>query len=239
MKGLHLSMNPVAARAAASIGAALMPQQCVLCGAPAGAAILCRACGDGLPRLPGPLCPVCALPSPGGATCGACLAEPPPFDASLAVFRYEFPIDRLVQALKYEHRLALAAWFAKALAEARPPAADLILAMPLSRKRLAQRGFNQALEIARPLARMLELPLAPKTGVRRRDGVPQAGLPWRERQDNVRGAFDCRVDFAGQSVIVVDDVMTTGASLNALARSLKGRGARRVTNWVVARALRN
>ena len=228
-----------AAWAAEFLGAVLMPQDCLLCGAPAGNRVLCRACNDSLPRLPAALCPVCALPSPAAEICGACLRQPPHFDASVAGFRYDFPVDRLVQALKYDHRLALAPWFAQALLQQAPPDAELMLALPLSRRRLSERGFNQALEIARPLARSLGLPLPAEACARILEGAPQASLPWQERQGNVRGVFECSVDLAGKSVIVVDDVMTTGASLNEFARTLKKHGARYVTNWVVARALRH
>ena len=235
----HFRLHPAAAKAVGQIGAWLLPQDCLLCGSPSGASILCRACSDSLPRLPPALCPVCALPSPAGQTCGACLREPPHFDATVAGFRYDFPIDRLVQALKYDHRLALATWFAQALLHEPPRDAELMLALPLSRRRLSERGFNQALEIARPLARSLGLPLATEACSRVRESVPQARLPWQARQGNVRGIFDCSLDLAGRSVIVVDDVMTTGASLNEFARILKKHRARYVTNWVVARALRH
>ena len=237
MKGQRLSIFHATTLALRRIGAALLPQDCLLCGAAAGAEILCQACVDNLPRLPGNLCPVCALPSPAEASCGKCLGETPHFDATLAGFRYGFPVDRLIQALKYQHRLALAPWFARALLASPPPEGDLMLALPLAERRLGERGFNQALEIARPLAQALSLALPLETCVRAHDGAPQASLPWKERQKNVRGVFECRKDLTGKSVIVVDDVMTTGATLNEFARTLKKHGAARVTNWVVARTL--
>lgn len=237
MKGQRLSIFHAAAPALQRVGAALLPQDCLLCGAAAGAELLCRGCADTLPRLPAALCPVCALPSPAGKTCGACVGQAPHFDATLAAFRYGFPIDRLVQALKYEHRLALAPWFAQALLAAPPPRGDLMLALPLAARRLGERGFNQALEIARPLARSLGLPLSLGACVRSRDTAPQASLPWQERHKNVRGVFECGQDLSGKSVIVIDDVMTTGATLSEFARTLKKHGASRVTNWVVARTL--
>ena len=227
------------AAVAENLIAALLPQDCLLCGAPARAQLLCLACADALPRLPDALCPVCALPTPVGETCGACLKQLPYYDATLAGFRYDFPIDRLVQALKYDHRLALAPWFARALLPAPPGDCELMIALPLARLRLAERGFNQALEIARPLARALALPLALDACQRIQDGPPQASLPWQERQRNVRGVFECGLDLRGKSVVVIDDVMTTGATLNEFARTLKKQGAARVTNWVVARALKH
>lgn len=237
MKERYLSILHAAALVLRGTGAALLAQDCLLCGAAAGAEILCPACAETLPRLPGGLCPVCALPSPAGETCGSCLGDEPHFDATLAGFRYGFPVDRLVQALKYQHRLALAPWFARALLAAAPPRGDLMLALPLAERRLGERGFNQALEIARPLARALSLALPIDACLRAHDTAPQASLPWQERHKNVRGVFECRRDLTGLSVIVVDDVMTTGATLNEFARTLKKHGASRVTNWVVARTL--
>ena len=221
------------------LGAAVLPQDCLLCGAPAAESLLCHACTTTLPRLPDALCPVCALPTPGAGICGACQTRKPYFDATTAAFRYAFPVDRLVQSLKYQHRLALAPWFAAAmLARSLPPGRhDLLLALPLAPRRMAERGFNQALEIARPLARALGLTLELDLCVRRIEAVPQASLPWRARQRNVRGIFEVQREVAGKSVLVVDDVMTTGASLNELARTLKKHGAARVDNWVVARTV--
>lgn len=221
------------------LGALILAHDCLLCGAPAADTLLCRACVNSLPRLPAALCPVCALPTPGASICGACQTRRPHFDATVAAYRYAFPVDRLVQALKYQHRLALAPWFAEAmLALSLPPGRhDLLLALPLAPRRLAERGFNQALEIARPLARALSLPLELDLCLRRIEAPPQASLPWRARQRNVRGIFEAQRDLTGKSVLVIDDVMTTGASLNELARTLKKHGAARVDNWVVARTV--
>lgn len=220
------------------IGEALV-QDCLLCGAGSGNALLCPDCARGLPTLDAARCPVCALPAPEGAVCGACLKSPPAFDATIAVWRYGFPVDKLVQSLKYEHRLVLSGFFAEAMLAGERPAGDMLLPLPLSAQRLAERGFNQAVEIARPLARALGLPLDADACRRTRETVPQASLPWKERRGNVRRCFDCSQDLAGRSVIVVDDVMTTGATLDEFAALLKRHGALRVTNWVVARAVRD
>jgi ComF family protein len=189
-----------------------------------------------LPTLP-EACPRCALPSPAGAVCGSCLRHPPHFDGTLALWRYEFPCDRLVQALKYRARLALAGYFARALASRGLPEVDLIVPMPLHRRRLAERGFNQALEIARGVARHLGVRIEPRGVLRIRDTAPQTGLPYEDRATNVRGAFQCRLELAGASIAVVDDVMTTGATLNEVARVLKHAGAARVENLVIARTV--
>lgn len=222
----------------------LLPQNCILCGAAIPEAAddlpVCPACADSLPRLGAVRCPVCALPTLGGETCGACLRKTPAFDSTLAPFIYAFPLDRLVQALKYRHRLALTGWLGQELAEElahHGAAADLLIPMPLHPRRLTERGFNQALELARPLSRLTGIPLDWKAVERNLDAPPQASLPWKARRKNIRGAFLCLGDMTGLNVLVVDDVMTTGATLEELARSLKARGAARVTNLVVARTL--
>jgi ComF family protein len=111
---------------------------------------------------------------------------------------------------------------------------DRVIPVPLSSARLRGRGYNQAVEIARHIARgKLDVDVC----VRHRDAAPQMQLPWDERQRNVRGAFRCRQPLAGATVAVVDDVMTTGATLDEVARTLKRAGAGRVVNWVVARTL--
>lgn len=228
------------ARMAQRLATALLPQDCLLCAAPAGDRLLCATCGDRLPLLTGDRCPLCALPTPSAEVCGACLKHPPRFDATQALYRYDFPVDRLIQALKYAHRLAAADFLGRALARLPLPSRpDLILPVPLAPARLAERGFNQAVELARPLARALGLPLELHGVRRRRDTAPQASLPWKERQQNIRHAFECTLDLAGKTVLLVDDVMTTGATLAELAGTLKAHGAARVDSLVVARALKD
>lgn len=226
------------ANAARSCAVALLPQNCFLCAAPGDDGLLCPACSVSLPRLSAGRCPVCALPTPDSTICGACLKRAPHFDATQAIFRYEFPVDRLIQSLKYAHRLASADFFGTALVQMAPRHPDLIVPVPLSAARLAQRGFNQALEIARPLAAALRVPFEISHIHRCRDTAPQAGLPWKERTRNIRHAFECEIDLTGKAVLVVDDVMTTGATLDELARTLKAHGAARVENCVLARTLR-
>jgi ComF family protein len=210
-----------------------LAQQCLLCDGRGGADPVCAACAAELPQLP-PHCPRCAQPSPAGRVCGACVAHPPAYDATVALWAYRYPADRLVHALKYHGRLQLAGWFARALAPRLAPH-DAWLPVPLHASRLAARGFNQAMEIARVLAPQGRLHAA---AVRRlRATVSQSELPPGERARNVRRAFGCTLRLDGLAVAVVDDVMTTGATLNELAVTLKRAGAARVTNVVVARTL--
>jgi len=226
------------ARHLASLAGLAFGGSCYLCrGAAEG--MLCAACDAELPRLEGAACPRCALPSPGGAICGRCLARTPAYDGTIAALAYEFPADVLVQGLKFRGELALAPLLGQVLAARLPRAArvDFILPVPLSAARLAARGFNQALEIARALARATGCRLAPLLAERSRDTPPQLELPLEERARNVRGAFRCGERLERAEIAVVDDVMTTGATLEELAAALKRAGAARVVNWVVARTL--
>src|SRR5438067_13887620 len=137
---------------------------CFLCRGAAGE-LLCAACDADLPRLTGPLCPRCALASPGGLVCGRCLREEPAYDATRAALAYEFPADALVQALKFRGGLALAPLLAVLLAErVRTERVDCIVPVPLSPERLRRRGYNQAVEIARHVpGGKLELTLCERT----------------------------------------------------------------------------
>lgn len=217
---------------------AVLPQDCHLCGSASGDSLLCTACTAELPRLPQALCPRCALPSPTGEVCGRCQKHPPHFDRMIAAFPYAFPIDRLVQQLKYGHQLALATWLGEQLAEqCRAVTADLVVPLPLHAERIAERGFNQAAEIARALARELKLTLAPSACRRARATAPQEGLNLLQRRRNLNNAFLCPVSLEGKRVMLVDDVATTGASVDECARTLKLHGAKEVTVAVVARTL--
>jgi ComF family protein len=207
---------------------------CYLC---RGAAreLLCAACEAELPRLAPARCPRCALESPRGELCGRCLSEAPHYDATVAALAYEFPADALVHALKFRGELALAGWLGALLCRRiSVHEIDCVVPVPLSGDRLRARGYNHAAEIARHVApAKLDLALC----VRSRDTRAQMDLPFDERRRNVRGAFRCTRALAGESVAVVDDVMTTGATLDEIAAVLKAAGAARVLNWVVARTL--
>ena len=214
-------------------------QPCLLCGTRSPAAPLCPACQMDLPRLPDARCPQCALPGPGGVLCGTCLKRPPHFSTTRAAYIYGHPADILVQALKYRGELALAPYLARQLAKAAEaaPMPDLIVPMPLHPGRLRERGFNQAGEIARHLSRQLGIPHAHACR-RLRDTPPQVNLPLKARRRNIRAAFACERDLTGLRIALVDDVMTSGASLDELAVTVLKAGALEVEAWVVARAIR-
>jgi ComF family protein len=217
----------------------LLPQDCLFCGASSGAAMICDDCRRTLPYHDKPVCPQCASSTPTGGVCGRCLATPPAFDGAIAAFEYRYPLAEVLRAFKYGGKLALGQFLADALAartqSERWP--DFLVPMPLHSARLVQRGFNQAAEIARFLALATGLRLSLSTLLKIRDTRPQVDLPWKERRANVRGAFECDAELPGARVVIVDDVMTTGASLHEAAKALKKRGAVEVAVWVVARAL--
>jgi ComF family protein len=224
-------------RCASAVHAAL-PAHCVLCGTHTAAARLCHACRAMLPAMPSACCAQCALPLASGAVCAECLERRPRYDAIAAAYAYDFPVDALIQSFKYRGDLSLAPLLANALARRVPGGAEAIVPMPLSRSRLAERGFNQAHELARHLARVLRLPLLGHACRKVAETPPQAGLTLPARVRNVKRAFVCDADLTGARVAIVDDVMTTGATMNELARVLKRAGAAHVSGWVVARALR-
>ena len=219
----------------------VLPQDCHLCGAPSIDALLCGPCDRSLEELPAVHCPRCAMPSPSGHLCGRCMKRAPNYDATRAALRYEFPADRLILALKYRNTLPMAAYLARKLAATVRSRAksgigiDLVVPMPLHSRRLALRGFNQSVEIGRRVAHELALPFSFQAVQRLRDTPSQADLPLARRRANVRGVFACNESLAGKCVAVVDDVMTSGATLDALAGALKRAGAVHVENWVVAR----
>ncbi len=216
----------------------LPAQPCLLCGAPSHNGLCCTACDADLPRLKGGRCPICALPSPAGEVCGECLKRPPPFDHTVAAFSYNFPMDKLIRALKFRERLILVNYLGDALARCISTHPDYIVALPLHPARLRERGFNQSLLLARRISRQLQTPLLDACE-RVRNTPPQSGLPWKERGKNMRQAFACKhnADVSGKHVAIVDDVMTTGASIGELAHILKQAGASEVSAWVVARTL--
>lgn len=199
----------------------------------------CKACDAALPYLHAPRCPVCALPTPTGEVCGHCLSHPPLFTRTTALFGYAFPLDKLIQSLKYGEQLTLAPAFAKKLVQRIDTnhLPDYVIAMPLHPAKLRERGFNQSQLLAATIAHELKLKLLANACQRVRDTQPQSALPWKERKKNVRNAFRCDIDLTGKRIALVDDVLTTGASLNALAEAVSKNGAIEVNTWVIARTL--
>lgn len=219
----------------------LPAQPCVLCGSMSREGLWCGPCDAALPYHNAPHCPVCALPTPTGEVCGHCLSDPPLFSHTTAAFGYAFPLDKLIQGMKYGEQLALAHAFAGKLAQRIDTTAlpEYVIAMPLHPAKLRERGFNQSLLLAAKITHEHKLTLLPDACRRVRDTPPQSALPWKERKKNVRNAFRCDMDLTGKRIALVDDVLTTGASLNALAEAVRKSGAKEIVAWVVARTLPN
>jgi ComF family protein len=232
---------------ARTLAGALLPCSCALCGETAGE-VVCTPCRERYAQPGSSRCPCCANPlgahEAAGQRCAGCLADAPEFDATVAAVDYAAPLDALVLRLKFGAQLPLAPWFARQVRDAvlaRPgwPLPDLLCPVPLGRQRLVERGFNQALEIARPLALSLGVPLQPRLVRRSVETQAQSGVAPSARADNIRGAFELADEafeqVEGRHIGVVDDVMTSGHTLNELAATLKRAGAARVSNLVFAR----
>lgn len=222
-----------------------LPSLCAVCGGWSRGR-LCEACRErfAAPRGLCPRCPRCALPlAASQAPCGACLRNPPAFDAAVCAVDYRFPWNRLVAALKFDAAIDLAPTLAGLLAAAverrGPPAPQLVVPVPLAPGRLATRGYNQAWELGRRVARRLGIPARVDLLQRLIETAPQAELTRAERLANLRAAFAVAPAhggaLAGRHVALVDDVMTTGATAAEGAAALRRAGAARVDVWVVAR----
>lgn len=181
-------------------------------------------------------CPQCGIQTPHGERCGLCLKHPPYFSQTISLFRYDFPANKIIHAFKYGHQLAVGSWLADLLAEKLTIAADIIIPLPLHPDRLCERGFNQSCEIASVLGNRLNLPVHRSIVQRVRNTPHQTGQPLKNRQKNVKAAFESHADLRGKTILLIDDVMTTGATLNECARTLIEQGAKRVVTAVAARA---
>lgn len=218
----------------------VLPPRCLLCGAAGADDIdLCVACRLELPRNRA-CCRRCALPLANSVeVCGECQRHLPPWDTAWAPFRYGWPLDRLESRYKFGADLAAGrvlttCWQREPLP---PELPQLLIIVPLHRRRLRQRGYNQALELARPLARALALPLRHDVIKRVRATDAQTELDAVGRRRNVRGAFALNTDVSlPPHVAILDDVMTTGATLGECARVLRRAGVQRVDVWALARA---
>jgi ComF family protein len=233
------ALRRLSADYSAAYSAAHCTASCVACGLAPGDPF-CAGCEEDFAPATVARCAQCAAPMPSGATprCGQCLAHPPHFDATVALADYQAPVDAMVLALKSGARLDLGPALGRLLARRAAPIiapGTLIIPVPLAFERLRERGFNQALELARPIARTLRQTLAVDVVARVRHGAPQQALDRAKRRANLAGAFVARAPLGDRTVVLVDDVLTTGATLDALAAVVKKAGAVRVTNLIVAR----
>jgi ComF family protein len=223
-----------------SLAFAVLPPQCLLCGqAGDRERDLCSPCAEDLTRNR-LCCPRCALPLQAPApVCGECLRHEPPFASTWAPFVYAAPFDQLLTRLKFGRSLAagrvLAEVWIDAAREMPPVLPDVLIPVPLHAQRLRERGYNQALELARPLARALTIALRTDALVRTRATAAQSELDAGARTRNLRAAFAVTAALP-RHVALVDDVMTTGATLREAARTLARAGVERIDAWAIARA---
>ena len=225
----------------APLGNALAPEKCRWCGVRVAHGPVCLECSNALPWNRS-ACRACALPliSAGAAVCGECLKSAPSQDSSWAAFRYENPVVQQILRLKFHEHLQaahlLGALMAGALAARAEKLPELLIPVPLHRRRLRQRGYNQAVEIGRVLSRLLSIPLATDTAHRPLATKEQTELSAVERRRNMRGAFSVSGAVQGRHIALLDDVITTGATVAELARTARKAGAVRIEAWAVARA---
>jgi len=223
-----------------------LPHLCILCGyTTANTCLICNPCQRDLPALPHS-CRQCAqflrFTDISQLKCGACLSEAPPFDVTHALFPYESPVDSLITKLKFQQQILYAKAFAELMAkriktdwyrhQALP---DLIIPIPLHPARLKERGFNQSLEIARHLAKSIKLPLDYQGIKRIKPTLAQSGLSAGARKRNIMQGFSVSGNYHGLNIALVDDVVTTGSTVQECSRMLKKSGAASVHIWCCAR----
>lgn len=222
---------------------ALLPPHCVLCGQLCGSVCICYACKMDLPWR-GEHCTQCGLPMELESVdcCEFCMQSPPPYWSVVSPFIYDFPVNRLVQALKFRRQLAEGRVLSHLMAEyvhhQELQLPDALIAVPLHRWRLMKRGFNQSFELAAYMGKLLGVRVDTTCLRRGRHTSAQSGLSRKQRLKNVRDAFHWYGDRrAPAHIALVDDVMTTGTTVSECTRVLQKAGAKRVDVWVAARAV--
>ena len=222
----------------------IFPPRCCVCQRPG--ALLCHACCQDFPHVPPPICQICGQPTEAPGLCRVCRSKPLAIDGIRSAFLFEGSVRQAIHELKYRHRQSLAVTLAGLMADhwrSEPLPADLVVAVPLHPARLRERGYNQAELLARALGGMIGLPVL-SSGLRRvRHTRPQMSLDAADRRGNVQDAFSYRAPtrgdgntVRGRRVLVIDDVCTTGSTLEACSLALKGAGAASVWGFALARA---
>lgn len=217
----------------------LFPLQCLGCGKEG--ALLCPQCSASLPRVRVPYCQRCGAPLREGLICPACVSYPLYMDGIRSVFLFEGTIRQAIHQLKYRHLKAMAAPLGQLLADylaSHPLPGEVLIPVALHPRRLRQRGYNQASLLAHEIGRLTGLPVAEGWLARGRDTIAQARTATAlERRSNVHDAFGCPKELHGEKVLLIDDVCTTGATLDACATALKNAGAGSVWGLTAAREM--
>jgi ComF family protein len=213
---------------------AALPARCALC-ADTCTRVVCAPCERALVRVADESCPRCRLPSSNSEICGRCLRYPPKWARLSAMFMYEFPLDRLIVGAKHGRDWGVFDWAAGLVAEPPYSKGAILIPVPASPERLVERGYNQAALLARSLSKRFGGRVDNEAIVRIRETGSQANRNWVERRKNVKHAFAATRSLAGESVVLVDDVLTTGATLNECAAAARDAGAAQVDAFVIAR----
>jgi len=239
-KGLAVNLGGLL-RVNSAVPAYFSGNRCFLCSDPSnGPETICRSCLSDLAYNAG-ACPACAKADTESRLCADCLSRPQtPIDKTWALFRYHYPVNRLIQHMKFKQGLDVANHLGEMLSEVflqeNAALPDCIIPVPLHCRRLIVRGYNQSVELARPLSRQLGIRLDTSSCKRVRATMPQADLPAKKRKGNVRNAFSVTAACDYDHVLLIDDVITTGSTVNELARMLRLAGVRRIDVLAVARA---
>lgn len=220
----------------------IIPIRCLACQRPSKQKKpLCKACETQMPILKN-ICRHCAAKLPEDAPkqmCGQCIKQPPFFTKTIALFCYEDIIVKLITGLKFHQELNVAKLlshlFCEHIINEKVTVPDIIMPVPLHKKRLKERGYNQAVEIAKPIAKKFNIPLLINACVRIRYTKPQIEMPSELRKQNIKNAFEIKKSIAGLSIAIIDDVMTTGNTVNELSKMLMKSGAKQVEIWCIAR----
>ncbi|MFC1958022.1 double zinc ribbon domain-containing protein [Chloroflexota bacterium] len=234
-----MSVLPQAARLRGMALDLLFPQWCVGCGKEGS--LICPSCLKSLPKVTPPLCPRCGRPQLSGILCPSCVSWQADIDGVRSPFRFDGVMRQAIYQLKYKNLRALAVPLAQLLKDyliTAPIPGEVLMPVPLHKKRLRERGYNQSGLLARELGKLTGLPIADDCLIRHRPTPPQARTSTvDERQSNVADAFACNQSLGGKQVLLIDDVSTSGATLNACAAPLKAAGATAVWGLALAREI--
>lgn len=218
----------------------LTPIPCRLCGADCQNQVLCPNCIKDLPELKS-VCPQCSLPTSASQRCGQCLSNPPEQNTSISIYQYKDPIDRLIADFKFNDKLYLSQFFAEKILTKlnHRPLPELLIPIPLHPQRLKQRGYNQSFELAKILSKSLSIPVSNSFLERIINTQPQSSMPFKQRKNNIKHAFKAADGLPFKHIALIDDVLTTGHTANAAAKTLKKAGATTIEVWTIARTIRH
>lgn len=225
----------------------IFPYTCIICSQHSTLQKdICLDCLNLLPKFPSG-CEICARHIPhsphllSGITCGKCISNPPHFDRTLALFSYVHPIDKFIINLKFNHQLIYAKLFGELFVKhlksyyKNTSFPELVIPIPLHQKRLKQRGFNQVFELAKSIKKHLNIKIDTNSCIKIKNTPPQSLITFDERKVNIKNSFKIKYSIQAKHVAILDDVMTTGHTVNELSKTLKKSGMQKIDVWCIAR----